>query len=349
MAAGLSIRGDSAYCPLCFSLDTYWECEPNCAHCYLRRMNRTWGRDLRPVNPEDLRKKLIAGMKATNPKSPLAWAIKNKNTIRFGNKSDPFQPAERIHKASEGALEVLEELGWTFIIQSHFTHIMEDYWGRLVRMGRRGDFLPMPVISPGAERDWEIFERKITSPVDHRLHFLRRFKRECPNADPGVNGEPFIPGYHTVEEFRDICKRLKSYGIRSYNTYFLHANDLVYKNFADLGLDIEKIWSMNRDEHWRPILHQLMNISVEMDITLGCPDFVNTGWKWRERNNTCCGLNVPNPCTFNTHTWKRLAQQGVSNDTIIETTWDGVGDLEFGGSILSGDTDSVFNFNDIQP
>ena len=57
-------------------------------------MNHTWGSDLRPLDVITFEKKLRNGLKNKNPKSPLAHCLSRKKTIRWGNKSDPFQKAE---------------------------------------------------------------------------------------------------------------------------------------------------------------------------------------------------------------------------------------------------------------
>jgi hypothetical protein len=61
------------------------------------------------------------------------------------------------------------------------------------------------------------------------LVILRYFKSQ--GCDIGVNGEPFIPGYHTIEQFETMMKRLKGYGIPSYNTYNLHFNAFVAQGY----------------------------------------------------------------------------------------------------------------------
>lgn len=342
---GLSIRGDSYYCPLSFSLDSYWNCELECANCYLRRLNRIWGKELRPTNSLALEKKLINGLKNPNPKSSLAWALKNKKTIRFGNKTDPFQPAEKEHKISKSLMKVLLNLNWSFVIQTKNTKTLSDY-SSIIEEGNKKELIwIMPIISPGLEKDWEMFEnKKTTNPID-RLNHMKLFKQG------GVNGEPFIPGYHTIKQFNETLKLLKSHGIKSYNTYNLHLNDLVAKNFADLGLDIEKIWTMNKDKHWKPILHKLLRISEKYDIVIGCPDFVNSGWKWGEQANTCCGINVPNPTTFNTHHWKKIVQTSKTSSEIDrewKNTWDGIGNFKIGQSILNGSNSELYTMKDIK-
>ena len=53
----LGIRGDSLYCPLALSIDAYGACEPDCWHCYLRKLNYVWGNDLKPADLELLDKR----------------------------------------------------------------------------------------------------------------------------------------------------------------------------------------------------------------------------------------------------------------------------------------------------
>ena len=56
-------------------------------------------------------------------------------------------------------------------------------------------------------------------------------------------------------------------------------------------------------EYWKK---KLIDLSKKYDIILGCPDFANSGWDFKEQSNTCCGVHVDNPCTWNVITWKRI-------------------------------------------
>jgi len=341
---GLSIRGDSYYCPLSFQLDTYWSCKINCRHCYMRHLNRTWGWDLRPLDFDVFRTKILNAEKNTKPKSPLAWALHLKKTIRFGNKTDPYQPAEREHKISRRVLRFLKRYHWSTVIQTKCTQLLFERDTEIVE-GSEGDISVMPIISPGLEVDWDIFERQRTTPPEDRLKHCQHWVRKGVNV--GVNGEPFIPGFHTVKQFENAVKAVKAAGVRSYNTYHLHFNDLVAKNFHAVGLDIEKIWHMNQDENWKPILQQLIDIAKKHDIILGCPDFVNSG-QYTESANTCCGINVPNPCTFNMIYWKKMYLKGETDpDVISRRTWDGIGDREEGEKLIRGENSSFYGFKDI--
>jgi DNA repair photolyase len=331
--AAPTVRGDCLRCPLCLQIDSYWGCTPNCYHCSFRRLNRTWGKKLRKADPEAIRKKLVNGLKNGNPRSSLAWALYHKKTIRIGSKSDPYQPAETKYRVTRRILEILIELKWSFVIWTHFTHNLAQDEGLLSRAHELGLLTLTPVVSPGGEADWEVLERKKTTPIPERLKLIRRWVRKGWNV--GVNGEDFIPGYHTPKQFRDMVRRLKSIGVRSYNTYNLHGKDLVYKNLHAIGLDIMKIWTMNQDDQWRPIQRKLCAIAQDEGIILGCPDWVNTAPDWQERTNTCCGVNVPRPSKFNTHYFKRLWQKGYKPHDIITKTWEGIGDKDEAQIILN--------------
>lgn len=342
----ITVRGDSLYCPLCLSIDPYWGCEPDCLHCYLRGLNYTWGQDLRAADPEDVRRKLQAGLKNRNPKTPLAHCLAKKKTLRLGNKSDPFQPIEdRLH-VSRSIMKVLVELNWSFVIQTRFParawralrEVAPKPVDRVVHL--------MPVISPGLDRDWETFERKKTEPPEARAKVAGLASKK--GFPVTINGEPFIPGFHEPKDFRAALRLLKSHEIRSYNTYNFHFTPFVAKRLASVkGVDIERIWYYNQDREWRRILRTLLDIADEEGVAVGCPDFVNSGKDRVEPFNTCCGINVPNPATFNTHHFKMLWQQGLSPDEILERTWDGSGDWEEGRKIVYGTAKNVFTLKDI--
>jgi DNA repair photolyase len=309
----------------------------------MRRLNRTWGTDLRPLDLDLLRKKIENGLKNKNPQTPLARAIKDRKTIRLGNKTDPYQDAELVHQATSGALDILLEHQFSFVIQTKFTtNMVKD----TPKIKENKDLVSlMPIISPGWENDWQLLEKSRTSPPDHRLEYAQYLQEYGMNV--GVNGEPFIPGHHTTRQFRWTLRKLKEYKIQSYNTYHLHMNDLVAKKLHKIGLDIEKIWTMNQDKNWQPILRELIDIAQEERIELGCPDFVNSGI-YQEKANTCCGLSVPNPCTFNIINWKKKQQTGMTDEQILEDTWDGIGDLEEGRKILSGERKDLYALKNIE-
>lgn len=337
----LTIRGDSLYCPLAFSLDTYGNCLVDCWHCYLRRLNYVWGSELKPMDVEEFRRKLVNGLKNSHPRTSLAFALKQKKTLRFGNKADPFQPAERKWRVSYEALQILSKLQWSAVLQTRFSEMFFEY-EEILQQGRTL-FTLMPVMSPGLERDWELFERSRTTKPKERLRCAAFFIGKGFNV--GFNGEPFIPGFHTVKDFEDVLKLLKQFRIPSYNTYNFHWNGFVARRLLDLGVDIERIWFYNQDSEWAKILPQLIDLAKRYDIDLGCPDFVNSG-AYVQRANTCCGVEVSNPCRFNVIEWKR--QQGRSKNSVLEASWDGIGDYALGRKVMFGETEELFTMKDVE-
>lgn len=344
LKSSLTVRGDSTYCPLCLSLDSYGNCLEDCWHCYFRNLNAVWGTDLKPVDLDLFEKKLASGLINKNPVTPLANCLKNKNTIRWGNKSDPFQTVELKYRLAPKIFNLLNKYEWSFVIQTRFTHILSEYERYIKRANKAGLITIMPVISPGLEKDWEILERKRTTPISTRFENIKNWLSMGINV--GVNGEPFIPGYHTVKDFENTMKLLKKHHIPSYNTYNFHFNAFVAKRLHAIGIDIEKIWEMNQDKEWKKILQQLLDLSVKYGIRLGCPDFVNTGPIWKEQANTCCGVNVPNPATFNTHYFKKMKQDGKSFEQIMKGCWDGSGNRETGESIIKGTKCEFYTLKD---
>jgi len=338
----LLIRGDSVTCPLAFSLDTYSNCEADCVACHFRRLNYVWDKSLRPMDVEHFKRTLANGVKNNNPKSPLAWAMYHRKTLRFGNKADPFQEAELKFKVSKEALLTLKSYQWPVVIETKFTHILREYEYLLWDM--KSHLHIMPIISPGFLDDWEILERKATTRPDIRLEHLSFWAKR--GIRVGVNGEPFIPGYHTVEQFEDMLKLLKHYKIPSYNVYNLHLNEFVAKRLHQEGIDIEKIWEANKDENWKPVLQQLIDLAKKYGIILGCPDFVNSG-NYVEASNTCCGVDVDNPCRWNVIMMKKLLLiKGVPFEEAAKMCWDGVGNYEEGMNAFLGKDSNKYNLRD---
>ncbi len=339
------MRGDTLYCPLPLSLDAYGNCLTNCHNCWIRHLNHIWDKELKPADITLLRKKLDNGLKNKNPKTPLAHALKQKKTIRLGNKTDPFQEIETKYRISRKILSILIRRNWTFVIQTKFTHVMMEYEIALELASTKKLITVMPVMSPGLEKDWEVFEKSLTTPpLDRIKHAVQLQNKGIP---VGFNGEPFMPGYHTVKDFENALKLLKSNNIKSYNTYNFHFNPYVAKRLNAIGIDIEKIWYYNQDKEWKKILPKLLDLSRQYGILLGNPDFVNTGKDWIEPANTCCGINVPNPCTFNTHYFKKYRQFGKTKKQVILLTNDGTGNYEQGVSIVMGTCKYMYNLNDV--
>ena len=322
------IRQTHLNCPLPLTLEAYWNCEADCLHCMGRRLNKIWGEEQRAADPDKVREKLVSirinYLKHLSSSSPLSVALAKKKAIWIGRKSDPYQPIEMEMGVTRSYVRTFIHTKQQFIICSRYTDNAERDEGLFVKAKDLLTFLVE--ITSGTENDWEIFERRRTTPVENRLKTARKWLEM--GLKVGVRGEPFIPGYHTVDQFRDVLRRLRSFGIKSYNTYNLHLNEYTLRRFHEIGIDIEKIWDHNQDGRWKPIQRKLCQIADEEGIILGCPDFVNVPKGWTSKTNTCCGVDIPDAFTFNSHVWRLQLQQGLSPINVFSKTWEGIGNEE---------------------
>jgi len=343
LKTGINIRGDYFYCPLAFQLNTYWNCEARCRHCYLRRLNRTWGQELKPLDVDHFEKDLDRILRGKG-QSMLALGIKARKTLYVGSKADAYQDAELKHGVTREALRIVLERGFSVVIATMYSANLKRDEDLFLRYPKQVTI--MPIISPGFERDWEVLERRKTTHPGDRLLDATMWKKKGINV--GINGEPFIPGFHTEADFKFMCETLRLAGLDSYNTYNLHMNDWNAKEMVAAGIDIEKVWHGNQDKSWAVTLEKLIGIAARENIRLGMPDFVNSGWGHKEQRNTCCGMDVPNPCTFTVINWKRMIQDGVPRDQVLKKSWDGIGDWKAGLDLFHGKTAGLFGLGDIK-
>lgn len=315
----ITIRQSHLTCPLPLALESYWNCEADCLHCMGRRLNQIWGTDQRATDPDNVYK-LLTKSKRTST-NPVTQALQKKKALFIGRKADPYQPIEKELRVTHKLIQILSELEWGFVICSRYQTNMTDDFDLIVKNKKYISILTE--LTPGGDQDWELLERKRTTiPVD-RLRISQQLQQH--GVRIGVRGEPFIPGYHSFAQFRNTLKLLKSYHLKSYNIYNLHINEYTIKRLHSIGLDIEKIWTLNQDAYWKPIQRKLCDIAAEEGITLGCPDFVNVRKDWGCPVNTCCGIEVKNAFSFNTHNWRRLVLNGEPKECILHETWEGIG------------------------
>jgi DNA repair photolyase len=340
--SALNIRGDNLYCPLAFGLDTAWNCGWNCRTCYCRSLNHTWGTDQRVASPEAIRDTLINGLKNPNPKSALAAAIKNKKTLRFGNKSDPFSPEPAVCEATRQTLAYLKELDWSLKLETKTTMFLDQDILSLLDPGR---CVITCTITSGLNRDHEAFESPLLASPEQRLAALEVMADL--GFQVGIISEPFIPGWNTIQDWTNLLDAMTEHKLTRVNTYNLHLNPFVAKNLAEVpGLDIERVWAMNHDQQWAPILQEIIRLTEERGFILGCPDFVNSG-RYQHQCNTCCGVDVPNPTRYNFITWKDIGlTKGEVSSQDVEETWDGVGAKEAGRKAFLGLDTDVYCFKE---
>lgn len=341
----ITIRKAHLTCPLPLALEAYWACEADCLHCMGRRLNKIWGEEQRAADPDNVTEKLQRALRNKHPRSVIAQALHAKKVLWIGRKSDPYQPIEMALEVTRQLLKSLVDMEWPFIVCSKYVANAKRDEDILLEAGELATFLIE--ITPGLEADWHLFEHARTTPIHRRLRIARHWQKKGMNI--GVRGEPFIAGYHTVRQFRETLRLLKSYGLKSYNTYTLHMNEYTMKRLYAAGLDIERIWEHNQDVLWGPIQKKLCQVADEEDIILGCPDFVNVPTDWKSKTNTCCGVDIPGAFTFNTHHWCGMVQDGIKSCDVIDETWEGIGkdeDKLTAKGILTGSSEYYYTMKD---
>jgi len=334
---GLTVRGDAASCPLAFGLDTYYNCEYNCSYCCFLGLNAVWGNDFREIDFGQFATRIVNGLRNKNPRSPLAYAIRSRKTLRIGNKYDPFPPRDK--GLTRRVLSFLAGLRWDVKLESKNVPAMEELTGLLLGMGAT----VTTSITCGRD-DWALLEGKRTPDPEERLRGLGRMARV--GVPVGVITEPFIPGHHTTEEWVDLVRRGKEQGIFRFNVYNLRLTPFVVKRLLGAGLDVEAIWEANQDGRWRPVLRDILEASKRLGVIVGCPDFVNGG-DYVFPANTCCGVDVKNPCNFNIINWNKT---GLINGKVtlrdFLDSWDGVGDFSEGKRQFLGQDPKKYHLGD---
>jgi DNA repair photolyase len=341
----ITVRRGHLSCPLPLALESYWACEADCFHCVGRRLNKTWGNEQRVTDPDIVKKILKNSLLNKNPRSIRAQALHSKKVLFLGRKADPYPPIENEKKVTRKLIKILSGMDWPVVVCSRYQSNAERDTDLFLKKKKLIHLLVE--ITPGAESDWEVFERKRTTTIEERLRIGKDWQNS--GLKVGIRGEPFIPGYHTTKQFRHILKRIKSYGFHSYNIYNLHINEFTIKRLFSIGLDIEKIWKLNQDKHWKIIQRKLCRIADEEGIELGCPDFVNVPTDWKSNVNTCCGIDVKNAFTFNTHNWRSLILEGKGSEFVLDKTWEGIGtpeDEEQAKMIVTGNSKDFYTMKD---
>ena len=328
---GLTIRSDSLYCPLPFGLDTYYGCAFDCVYCSFLGLHYTWGRGEmdRTLDLDWFRKRVLNGVR-TPGRTPLARAIAGRKTIRLGNKYDPLPPQESELRITRDVLQFLFDLGWEVKLESKNADLIREYAPLLVD----GQAIVTTTVTIGLDRDWRELEGCRTPSPTARLSALSELAQA--GLQVAVITEPFIPGRHTIDGWRLFLSLLSHHNINRVNTYNLQLTPFNARRLAEIGVDVVAAHEGGKDPAWRDTLQALLSIGSEMGFHVGCPDFVNAG-RVRPTTNTCCGVDVQNPCTFNFINWRATGlDRGEVKPADVVRTWDGVGNLEAGLKTFSG-------------
>lgn len=126
-------------CDLPIRFDTYKGCSHACKYCFVKRKT-----NIANIETDESATSLLNFIKGgrNQETSWCDWNI----PIHWGGMSDPFQPADRVHKRSLDALKVFAETGYPFVVSTKGALIAEEPYYSLI--GKCNCVLQVSLVSP---------------------------------------------------------------------------------------------------------------------------------------------------------------------------------------------------------
>lgn len=149
-----------------WTINPYRGCQHGCSYCYAKFMKRFTGYRESWGNFVDAK---------VNAPELLAQEVKKKKVGRVwvSGVCDPYQPIEEEYEITRRCLEVLQESGWPFTIQTKSPLVLRD-----LDLLKRFDQLEVGFsIATGDEEIRSIFEPK-APPIEERINALKILHRE---------------------------------------------------------------------------------------------------------------------------------------------------------------------------
>lgn len=113
MSTAIMCGSQIAICDYPVRLDTYTGCSHGCKYCFVYRKNKALDKVLPIVGSSDAILRLSRGERTTYTNA-FDWKI----PLHWGGMSDPFQPIESVHRASQKCLEVFIQTQYPFIFST---------------------------------------------------------------------------------------------------------------------------------------------------------------------------------------------------------------------------------------
>lgn len=164
-------------CDVPVRFDTYEGCGHACSYCFVSR--KTDISKIKTGESVAALRKFINGER----RGELSWCDWN-IPLHWGGMSDPFQPAEKIHRRSLEALEVFAETQYPFIVSTKSALIADEPYLSLIK--RCNCVVQFSVASPQydkVERGAATYEKRIAAAAK-----IAPYKRVI------FRVQPFIPG-----------------------------------------------------------------------------------------------------------------------------------------------------------
>lgn len=168
-------------CDLPIRFDTYKGCSHSCAYCFAKRNS-----DITKIETGESAKSLahfVAGRR-TRETAWCDWDI----PIHWGGMSDPFQPAERLHRRSLQCLKVLKKTQHPFVVSTKGRLVAEEpYIGLLAECNA---VVQVSLVCPSYDK----FERGCPTYAE-RLEIVRKLAKRCKRVI--VRIQPYMTKHFT--------------------------------------------------------------------------------------------------------------------------------------------------------
>lgn len=185
----MAIRAGSqvVLCDLPIRVDTYKGCSHACAYCFVKRKMSISDTDV--DNCVKQVQRFIAGER----KGEYSWCDW-KIPLHWGGVSDPFQPAEKQHRASLKLLELFAETQYPFVVSTKGRLVIEDPY--LTLLSKSNAVVQISMVCSKYDK----LERGSTT-YEERLEMARtlapRVKRVIARVQP-----------YMLEVFDDVCANI---------------------------------------------------------------------------------------------------------------------------------------------
>jgi len=177
---GIDCGSQIILCDLPIRLDTYVGCSHACSYCFVKK--KTDITDVKPDFSEASLRKFIAGGR-TQSTNWCDWDI----PLHVGGVSDPFQPAEAVHKKTKKMLEVFAETGYPFVFSTKGRLAKEPEYLNLIR--RCNCVAQVSIASP----EYDEYE-KGAPPFAERVEIVRALAQNTRRCLCRI--QPYLPQHH---------------------------------------------------------------------------------------------------------------------------------------------------------
>lgn len=286
----LNVSSKFAICGLPIRVDTYKGCSFGCSYCFANnRKICEFDKSLQVANLKSVERRLdkVFNKGKVDQTNFLDTLISQKITWHCGGMSDPFQPAERDLKITEGLVDICNEYGVSIL----FSTKTDNLYGANIRPDLHT--FQLSVSNVDDRRD---LEPNVPS-IENRLRLFRDLKSE--GFRVGIRIQPFIPGISTVDIVKMFAGAdnftLEGLKIVPQNTAHkesvLSATGLCKEDFTQMGL--LNLKPEIRVNMYKPFLEYFREHDVPFSLADNDLHHIGT-------NFCCCGDRlVTKSTTFN--------------------------------------------------